>query len=477
MARFLRKYPIHGGLLIIYVLVTLINHNFQVLNWQLVHRTVWCSLALMVILSFLVLKVHRNNYKSALLYTIILAPILLYGAIYDLFEELYYKGLWPFQNIHRYLLVTIFLMTLLCIYKISKTERLLQKATYVLNILFLSLIFFNLFFVAIKIACIQKTTTISEKNYFINPGALPDIYYILLDGYANEAVLNKHYNYNNSAFITEVRKNNFTVFDSARTSYYGTSRSLTSIFNLTYPETHNGEPLTFKKNIFFRELKKLGYTIVQLESGYNVSDNCDLEDKFVHSKGLNEFEQTLLKLSIFRLDDLFGIIPYIRLKSQLEKMNELPSEAKHPQFIFIHIVAPHPPFVFDENGQRNITIISHENSWEPKTKYLNQLTFINKEILDFVSRIPEKNTAVIIQSDHGPWIKSKDKKEIYDARSLVLNAIRFPGKTLPVKNLNLVNTFRLFIKIYIDSTYTMLPFIEPAKQEFLESARVQQLSR
>jgi hypothetical protein len=54
-------------------------------------------------------------------------------------------------------------------------------------------------------------------------GYNPDIYYIIVDGYARADVLREYYEFDNSEFLNGLEKRGFTVNDSSRANYYWTS--------------------------------------------------------------------------------------------------------------------------------------------------------------------------------------------------------------------------------------------------------------
>ena len=83
---------------------------------------------------------------------------------------------------------------------------------------------------------------------------------------------------------------------------------------------------------------------------------------------------------------------------------KLPLLAKNrdPKFVFAHIMAPHPPFVFGENGNK---IYYDGNSMNRKTLFINQLKYINKRMINVLEKIlytnNGRNKIIIIQGDHG----------------------------------------------------------------------------
>jgi hypothetical protein len=85
---------------------------------------------------------------------------------------------------------------------------------------------------------------------------------------------------------------------------------------------------------------------------------------------------------------------------QISKESEAPG--KQPRFFYCHIMAPHPPFVIDAEGQE-INFFKQSHSFANESAYKNQLEGINKMILPTLSKVVKSspNSIVIIMGDHG----------------------------------------------------------------------------
>ena len=111
----------------------------------------------------------------------------------------------------------------------------------------------------------------------------------------------------------------------------------------------------------------------------------------------------------------------------------------------------------DENGNYKTSPRVINVWWEPKKDYTTQLKYINKEIIKFTAEILKRSKispVIIIQSDHGPWAQSKSANQLYDTRSMILNAYHVPNewrnKFYPT--ITPVNTFRnVFNGLFNDS--------------------------
>jgi hypothetical protein len=225
--------------------------------------------------------------------------------------------------------------------------------------------------------------------------------------------------------------------------------SLSSSLNMNYLDSVGGaSPYTLiGKNLVSHIFKKNHYRYINIESGYAITGNQVFADKTIHTPGLNEFESRLLELTILRLDDVLGFTGYTRVKGELDKM-KLFVEEPGPKFCFIHIVAPHPPYVVDSSGNQKIRSSISDMAWEPRSDYVGQLQYVSRKVAEFIDLIEKRSPSkpvIIVQSDHGPWLSDPDRSKVYEARSRILNAYLVPDslRTKLYQTITPVNSFRL----------------------------------
>jgi len=465
MRKQFEKYPFHIFLFVIYFVFFLYTNNKTHLPIHVVFKPIAIAIIFVGLEYLIFLGVTRNSLKAGLLVTLINIPLLNYGIIYDVLEKLYVKGYWPLSNIHRYLIIFSGIYSIGVFYWIIKKYTKHQKLNYVLNLFLMLMIGINV----ISYFLFDKGKDIKEQAIEMNVNttrpvpaidSLPDLYFIVMDGYANQHVLSKYFGYDNSGFMNDLRKLDFYIGDSSLANYYSTLLSLNSTLNMGYNRDLENTQKNLDNNLFFEHLQKKGYRTYSLESGYSVTSTLNNIDSVIHISAPTEFERILLKYTICKLDDLFGFLHHQRLKGQIAKLDEITKISNGPNFFFIHFVAPHPPYVFNEHGEHIFRARSNDRSWEPKPSYVAQMKYFNKVIGEFLNKLVarNKNAAIVLQSDHGPWIKSTDQNEIFEARSMILSAIRFPGGDTSLLHLTKtsVNTFRIFEKNYFKSDIPLL---------------------
>jgi len=161
---------------------------------------------------------------------------------------------------------------------------------------------------------------------------------------------------------------------------------------------------------------------------------------------------------------------YERILFQFEELKKIPY-IEEPTFTFAHLMIPHSPYVFKEDG----SYLSPEEGEKipQKERYLYQLKTINKKIMEAVENILENSTdppIIIVQGDHGPKFHNVDPKlkrginwntatiEESQARFGILNAYYLPGeKDFLYPSVSPVNSFRLIFNNYFGTDLETLP--------------------
>ena len=332
------------------------------------------------------------------------------------------------------------------------------------------------------IASQLDTATTAEK---------PDIYYIILDGYGSADMLENIYGYDNSEFINALQALGFVVSGSSRANYPQTVLSLGSSLNMQYLDPMSAQMgdsnvwWLVKDALYHSQVRQFlenrGYRTVFLASGFDYTDIRD-GNEFIKPFPvmLNNFDSGFLRFTnLAMLGDMGGLIPYpsystLRrtIRANFAALPRLASEAG-PKFVFAHITAPHPPFVFDEAGNpvnpdAPFTMVDkmREIMDVPayKQSYVAELKYVNSETIQSLMAILADSPTppvIILQGDHGPGLYLADSAAdscLYE-RFSILNAYFLPGKqpkTLPA-TITPVNTFRLLFNNYFSANFPMLP--------------------
>ncbi len=319
------------------------------------------------------------------------------------------------------------------------------------------------------------------QNDLLAPENPPDVYYFLLDSYGRADTLKIAYNFDNSEFINGLKDRGFYVAECSQSNYVRTDVSMTATLNMMYLQDLNKafSPENTKRAVLWDSLKhsavrynfeSMGYQTVQFATGFAWGELRDA-DVFIEppaiSSGMSEFEGLFLKTTLARYVNDWGWVDpdavmgdafrdrFSNIFNNIHNLVKMPG----PQFNYIHIISPHPPFVFDANGNPTYPPdFWNEQRMYPANMYqkgyLNQLQNLNKKMLAALDTIlAESKTPpiIIVQSDHGPWIQTPER------RMWILNAYYLPENNDKIyKTITPVNTFRLLFNTYFGGKYEML---------------------
>jgi len=319
----------------------------------------------------------------------------------------------------------------------------------------------------------------------------PDIYYIIVDGYARQDVLQELYGIDNAPFLQTLEEKGFYVASRAHSNYTQTVYSLSSSLNMNYlGQMPEGEsPLKYFSGMIVNNrvmeiLKECGYMTVAIETGFYYTNRLQVDTYLTQAPRLNEFTAMLFAGSPI---DVLAQALYSRESAttvgygshrnwilfNFKSLTEIPT-MPGPKFIFAHILAPHPPFVFDAAGQpvepsRDYQILdgsTFAGDWkEYRAGYKEQVQFINAELTKTIDAILEKSSSppiIIIQGDHGPgslldW-ENVEATCLWE-RTSILNAYYLPGDGTDnlYPEITPVNSFRIILDYYLGANLELLP--------------------
>jgi hypothetical protein len=328
------------------------------------------------------------------------------------------------------------------------------------------------------------------------PGPRRDIYYIILDRYANAETLRDVYDFDNTAFLDRLGELGFFVAANSAANYQRTAHSVASSLNLDYLQNlvpTSGQsgfswlPIyqMLEKHLAGRFLKQQGYKFIQFGSWWNPTRTSRSADENVNWHTMPQLHRSYLQQTLVgSLTESLGIAAFDeranqcdRIRRQFSRLAELPQDPA-PTFVFAHILVPHPPFVFDANGK---CLSLEEATARSRTKnYTDQVIFINGMILDLVARIraaSKTEPVIVIQADEGPWPEAYAGDERFFGQDIssvnwakvpraelrekmrILNALYLPGQDPAPRypNMTPVNTFRIIFNRYFGTTLPLLP--------------------
>ena len=142
---------------------------------------------------------------------------------------------------------------------------------------------------------------------------LPDIYYIVLDGYGREDILDEYYKFDNSEVIEYLETRSFVVPANVHSNYHRTVLSISSTLNMNYIS-----------ELVIDDFESYMFSVTPLRilSPYL--------SRYLYTPTFDRYRELILY--------------------NFTTLSEI-SKASGRKFVFAHITSPHPPFVFGENGE------------------------------------------------------------------------------------------------------------------------------
>ena len=483
----MKKHPIHTILLTLFPLLFLYSNNIAITSVNVTIRPALALFAISSLLWLILVALTKNSIKAGLIVSILFLLTFLFGPLRDLITPI----IWSHPQRYLFAFESIFLV--LSIIYILKMKRNLENTNLLFNIISMVLVGTSLISASSTYLTGQKTVdysaieTISSADLII-PENLPDIYYIITDGYGRSDILNKLYGYDNSNFIDHLKNKGFFIANKSFSNYSQTTTSLPSSLNMNYLDkiakqvgksSGNVMPLVnmIKKNQVSKLFKEIGYTTVAFSTGYWDTEikNSDI---FLSpdQTTLTDFESLVLdmtpaskilsKINSYHYDSRRKTISFI-----LDKLDNLPKTEK-PKFVFAHIAAPHEPYVYDEYGNEiepSVPVLipgkQDFKSFEEKNqRYCGFAEWINSRLITVLDNILCDSTnqpIIILQADHGSnsYLMQGDSSYVGLIEKLaILNTYYFPDNNYEnlYDSISPVNSFRLIFNQYFGAKLDLL---------------------
>lgn len=313
----------------------------------------------------------------------------------------------------------------------------------------------------------DRPREVDEHGPFPGTNSRPDIYFIVLDAYTGAGNLKKFWDYDNTPFTSFLESNGFFVVSGARANYDQTPRCLASALNMAHirrppPDLSEWGRVNRMCELIDlaaapRKLREIGYEIVNL-SLFDVAGQPQYY-RFPPVDSLSLSELLYFKSVAGYVDGWFRRQRLGRLHLEIfSRLRNLAAEPHppRPRFIYAHVLTPHYPYVFDENGLRSGPVAlrgSHE-------EYLQQLKYVNRLVTNTIGSILSHSRTppiILLQGDHGyRYLPEPDQRE---SAASILNAYHLPGgrRDWVQEGITPVNSFRMVFNRYFGAHYERVP--------------------
>ena len=505
-----RSWILHPFLLALFPVASLLAGNLGQAAPGDGLRAALASLALAAFVLLIAQAGLKRWPAAAVLTSLALLLFFTYGHVYNQIEGVHLAG--QMLGRHRFLIPLWLLLLLGGTAWIWRARATLGRWTGPLNLITGVLLGIPLVTLALAAVAAHRPPSIPPTSD-VTPISgvaqdLPDIYFIVVDGYARQDILESVHGFDNAPFIEGLQARGFLVPAETRSNYPNTALSLVTALNLDYlpavvpgldPDSRDLAPLqdAILHSAARSMAEELGYQIVAFASGYRPSEWVDAdeylepvsqgEDAQGIAAPLTPFEGMLLESTAARsvLEANALLPPSIRLGLEapyqahrarvdyaLTSLGEIATRPE-PTFTFAHLIIPHPPFVFGPDGEP----LTHTTAYtlgdtpfdgsraEYSRAYTDQVTYLNARLIEAVDQIQSRSSSppiIILLSDHGsgatPLPGPPTPVDYVEERFSNFTALSLPGcqvGALP-EHLSPVNALRLVFSSCLGQDYPLL---------------------
>jgi hypothetical protein len=257
--------------------------------------------------------------------------------------------------------------------------------------------------------------------------AHPDVVLIVADGYASNQVLAEIYGFDNQPFSETLTALGASVNHGMRSNYARTKLSVPSLLQMGY--VSGGTPVTSElesdllsmlggKNRLAEMMRGNGYRTVYVESGWLGTSCWEGNDICIPNLWPDETFYDIVSRSVLR--DLPGLeigMSFARgarhVLTTLNSTLDAYLDDDRPDFVFIHLLAPHPPLFLDEScrmspdpalagfmvAEPGMDDSQLENR---RAAYVAQVKCVNNHLVRALEAIVDAGAVALMLSDHGP---------------------------------------------------------------------------
>ena len=452
-----------------YSAVAIFGHNIAEVRANMLWRPLVAAVISTVVVLVVLQRWLRSRERGAMAAAVLATLFFSYGHV------LAFLTTQHVESAALVLLPTWVCLAVIGLVGASRTASHLERATLPLNaagtaLLLIPLVSISVFSIRVALAdSSHRSGGVADSMLLPGHDALPDIYYIILDSYGLADVLESAYGYDNRAFIEGLEDLGFYVASCSQSNYTRTELSLGSSLNMEYLQSLDPEhfiPQNLDRTRLWellqhgsvrQGLEAAGYRTVSFATGFPWSEWPDADEFWEPSplwNQLTEFEVLWARTTAAEALESMGVIDFDeasasrfreRTRFTLDSFGAL-AHLPGPKLVMIHIIAPHPPFVFDADGNA-IDPGQFLNELDTYTRssyaegYQGELTFINREIQHAAALLIHESSSppvIVIQGDHGPWLLPPEM------HFKILNAYFLPDNIDALyPSISPVNTFRV----------------------------------
>ncbi|MGV3539790.1 MAG: hypothetical protein ACO1OQ_08265, partial [Rufibacter sp.] len=291
----------HPFLVVIFPVLSLFAHNLVYVPAKLPLYALLALLPASGLLLWGLKFLFRGWHKAGVWVSIFWLSFFTYGAVASALV-----GKLP--HLHLVLLFLNSILLVALFFYLARSKSSFHSGTRVLNLFSLFLVLLPLWQIGIYLARATGSPENTWKKAPVSwpvsksPDNLPDIVYLILDGYGRKDVLENYYALNNQPFLDSLTAQGFSVLPQSAANYIQTSASVTSSLNLNYLQNlENFTPAWSYPDLkeraehsrLFRWLQQFGYQLYSFDSGFSNTEFSERATSLAQRRYLPEFYRLL----------------------------------------------------------------------------------------------------------------------------------------------------------------------------------------
>ena len=413
---------------------------------------------------------YRQFRKAAIVAFSLLAYQFFFGAVQDLFRDLFPGS---FINKYSFIIPVSLLGFLGLLILLKKRKTIPDKPVLYLNLLFLLLISIDAVQLIMYSFRHQKSESVSNHLFQPCHGCpKPDIYLLLADGYPGKASVKDLLGYDNSGFEIQLKNRGFHIVDSSRSNYNFTAFSVASLLSMNYlpglkGSNHDKKDLEIcmdqmRSSPLLSYFEKEGYrfynySIFSFDGNPSYTTPTFLPQKTVPITA-QTFTRRIVKDLWYHLATTFRMPSVIHRFKYADQINNeklyaltekvISKKSSTPKFVYTHLVMPHHPLYYDSAG--NLYPISRlgDFHYHDTARRIGYLQYSNRKLLSLIDSIMKASAnppVIFLIGDHGIRELNKPIDDRY--QFMTINAMLIPGSDYAgyYTGQSHVNQFRIFL--------------------------------
>jgi hypothetical protein len=431
---------------------------------------------LVVYISFGLLS-GRKFSQSAVGTLLVLAFFYTYGFVFEWLRSLDVFQVETYNFMFFWIFAALYLAWIVTRLNTNTSIRIWNISTLIFSVLMMSNI---VKIIPVEIEKNQDITVTANGPASINGTAIdgqqyPDIYYLIFDEAAGFEVARRYWHYNEvDQFSNSLKENGFYV---AEESHGGSTYTLREISTrLNYQEYPVGDKYfktydeAISHNRVMDYLKTLGYTLIAYDERRTpyptmlpVPVDYLVEKSPEKNMGdlilLDDYKILVLQSTLLR--SFLNQDPTIMLHKDMilyTVENAASTQISSPKFVYVHLMLPHEPFVFSENGNMTTRQTDYFN-WQGYQQNYRFFVRTAQEMIKNILIASKGNAVIIIQSDHGARNFTTPPYSGFlvdypdEYKTWIVNALYLPGciDAPLTQDMDPINTFPIVFNCYFDA--------------------------